>query len=392
MIARIGRFRLTCVVVLGCSFLLSGGNCEDAFPIECRTGQDCPCASFCPNGVVAASCFNFACQCVCREPGTGGTGGSGGMAGTGGSGGEGGTAGAGGVGGMGGTVDPCDIALPVPAPGSDLRVDVYAVFETQQAAISFATDGTLFAGNFGRNQADDPSAVFWVTPGADAINNSSPTLFDDPDALVVDADGLVAAAGNVLIGGVNADGNGQITEMTPVGANAGALFVGGCLGNISHLLFDNANRLIVTNFNEANVCVVQAGAVSELIDNVEGDGPAGVTVQDPDTGDLFVTSDGIVHRYSSDGTLEQANYIVGSALAHGPVGSRFDGLLLRASGMLFLLPEPDNPANQEPLLSGAIGGSVAFDADGNLYISNAGNRRVLRVSPDNLPPTIVGCP
>ena len=131
--------------------------------------------------------------------------------------------------------------------------------------------------------------------------------------------------------------------------------------------------------------------MSNLIPDVEGDGPAGATAQDPDTGDLFVASENVVHRYSSDGTLEQANYVVGTVLAHGPPGSRFDGLLLRNAGLL-LIPDPDDPTTQEPLVSGAIGSFITFDANANLYISNAQNQRVLRVSTEDLDPTGVGCP
>lgn len=394
MPARGRRARLAFTVAfIGLLFLLLGTNCEnceEGLPVECTIPDDClpACAGFCnPNGVDAAGCSaEGRCECDCSEPGTGGTAGGGGTGGIGGTGGD------GGAGGGGGTVDPCGIALPVPEPGSDLFVDVYAVFDTRVGALSFATDGTLFVGNFGRDQADDPSAVFWVTPEADSIDNSSPNLFVDPDALIVDVAGLVGETGNVLIGGINMDGMGQITEMTPTGGDEGTLFVGGCLGNIQSLLFDNANRLLATNFNQANVCAIEDSVVSNLIPDVEGEGPAGATAQDPDTGDLFVTSENVVHRYNSDGTLEQANYVVGTVLAHGPPGSRFDGLVLRNGGMLLLIPDPENPSGQEPLLSGGTGSFVTFDANANLYISNAQDQRVLRVSTEDLDPTGVGCP
>lgn len=48
------------------------------------------------------------------------------------------------------------------------------------------------------------------------------------------------------------------------------------------------------HFDEANLCVVQGSLVSVSIDDVKRDGPAAVTVQDPDTGDLFVTSEQMV--------------------------------------------------------------------------------------------------
>ncbi len=55
--------------------LLMAKSCEEGVPI-CRTGQDCPCAILCPDGVVAATCSEGTCDCTCLEPGTGGTGGT----------------------------------------------------------------------------------------------------------------------------------------------------------------------------------------------------------------------------------------------------------------------------------------------------------------------------
>lgn len=334
----------------------------------------------------------------CRETGTGGTGG---MGGTGGSGGEGGTAGTGGVGGMGGTVDPCDIALPVPAPGSDLRVDVYAALDITPIGISFAADGTLFIGT---NDADQVSSVLWVSPDGTSISES-PEQFDDPDALIVDRDGRIAdTAGNVLIGGSSDGGNtGQIVEMTPEGVRVDDDPVppDPCLRNINHLVFDRDNRLLATNFNNesANVCAVLEGnppenlpTVMDLIPDVQGDGPAGVTVQDPNTGDLFVTSENTVYRYNLDGIWSGAdNDIEGTAFAYGPEGSPFEGLLIRRSGML--LVRNLGTDEETPLLTGSVGSFVTFDADANLYISDPPGLRVLRVSLEsrNLPPTAVGC-
>ena len=357
---------------------------------ERRCGGSCDADTTCPEG---ESCqFDRIERDIefyaCLPDGVGGTGGS---AGTGGVGGQ----GAGGSGGAGGRVDPCAIDLPDPEGGSGLTVDVYAVLEIMPVGISFAADGTLFIGT---NSPEQTSPVFWVSPDGTTLNQS-PENFADPDALIVDTDRLVATTqGNVLIGGSIDGGNtGQLVEMNPGGNSVGDPFLDPCLRNINHLMFDRDDRLIVTNYNviDSNVCAVLPDrSVINLIPNVAGDGPAGLTVQDPDSGDLYVTTEGIVHRYSWDGNLLELNYTMqGSAMAYGPQGSPFEGLLIRRPGELLVRRDPAS-ASEELLLSGRVGSFHAFYPDNenaNLYISDPPGLRVLRVSSESLPPTDVGC-
>ena len=371
--------------------LFEGPQCGGSCTMEttCGLGASCQYERTASGEVLLYSCL---------PDGTGGTGGTGGIAGTGGAGGEGGSSGDDGSGGTGGGVDPCALDLPDPAGGSGLKVDVYAVLEFTPVGLSFAADGTLFIGT---NPPEPTSPVFWVSPDGSTLNQS-PEDFADPDALIVDTDGLVAdTAGNVLIGGSFDGGNtGQLVEMDREGRSVGDPFLHPCLRNINHLIFDRDDRLIATNYNlvDANVCaVLQDRSVIDLIPNVEGDGPAGLTVQDPNTGDLYVTTEGIVHRYSSDGDPLELNYTTqGSAMAYGPALSPFEGLLIRRSGQLLVRRVPASDT-EELLLTGSVGSFYAFDADGkdaNLYISDPPGLRVLRVSLEskNLPPTDVGCP
>lgn len=212
------------------------------------------------------------------------------------------------------------------------------------------------------------------------IGKSVDNVFVDPDAVVVYLNGKVATMGNVLIGG-SADGGqtGQLMETTRAGQlregeqvkviedpeNAAFL----CLRNINHLIFDQAGRLLVTNFNNrnANVCAITSSDPNDFIDlihDVEGDGPAGITVQYLGTGgtagDLFVTAENNMYRYNSDAQPQLPTLYAEqrSAFAYGPKGSPFEGLLIRHSGML--LVRPDVESDQEtPLLEGSIG-FIAF--------------------------------
>ncbi len=338
----------------------------------CRFDSDCD-SNDCANDVGRA-------PCTCVGAGTGGTGGTGG---------------AGGAGGTGGGPDPCTAPLPTPATGSSLNVDVYAVFDMRPAGISFADDGTLYVGT---DVPEPMSPVFWVQPGGTSIGTST-TLFADPDAVVVDVNGLFATAGNVLIGGSPDGGQtGQLMEMTAAGQpgegqQVGEPFRDMCLRNINHLIFDRDDRLLVTNFNNvsANVCAIEGGMVTDLIPDVEGDGPAGITVQDPVTGDLFVTTENNVYRYNSGGTMPVLYTDNGTALAYGPAGSAFEGLLIRRSGMLLRVDL--GTSVETPLLTGSIG-PLAFDSNGagaNLYFADRPNRRVIRVSEQRLDPT-PACP
>jgi hypothetical protein len=286
--------------------------------------------------------------------------------------------------------EACSAALPVAADGVELDVDVYAVFDTGPGGLSFDANGNLFAGNFGTAGAGDASPVLKVSPQGLITKLDE---VEDPDVLIVDLTGLGAtAAGNVLVGGVNSDGDGQITEMTPDGdiVPEGKIVDDVCLGNINHMMFDTRGRLVLTNFNAGSVCTIKDDVISTLIPQVQGGGQGATTIEDPNTTALYVTSENSIYEYDSDGALQNTEpFTTGSALAYGS-SVPFDGLLVRRSGML---QARDLDTNEEThLLTGSIGGNVTFDANGNLYIADTGNRRILRVSPADTVDPSPACP
>ena len=141
--------------------------------------------------------------------------------------------------------------------------------------------------------------------------------------------------------------------------------------------------------------IVHSIVVTELISTLEGDAPAGGLAQDPATGDLFITTAGIVRRYGLDGILKDGSYYSGgTAVGYGPAGSAFAGLLLRRGARLDLRANVEDAGSDITLLNGQIGSFVAFypdDATADLYISDV-SPRILRVSTSPVGNTGAGCP
>jgi len=223
--------------------------------------------------------------------------------------------------------------------------------------------------------------------------------------VIVDTDGSVAtAAGHVFAGGENMQGIGQLTELSPEPFEVvdDADILGSCIDNVTVMLFDQSQRLLIGNFDQAMVtaavCAVQSqmGVVSPFIETLPGDLQDAISgiVQEP-AGDLFVSQADRVHRFDADGAPVSDDYTTGTALGYGPSGSAFEGLLILRGDVLFRRSDLADDENDEVLLTftDATGTAnyVAF-RDADLYISQIEQKRILRVSKaDDLDPTDLGC-
>jgi hypothetical protein len=370
-----------------CDVLVDYEGCYTCGRLQDRSDDtDCSTPS-----IADGKCMSGVCMSV---TGSGGTGGGG----TGGTGGSGGTAG---MGGMGGAV-PCS----APLPSSDAyKVDGYAVFDTRPGGISFATDGTLFVGNVGGPDPQQQTVpVLQVNPDADGILASTNDV-RDPDVVIVDTAGFVATAGHVFAGGENMQGIGQLTELSraPFEIVDGKDILGSCIDNVTVMLFDQSQRLLIGNFDQtmvtAPVCAVQSQdnvvVVSDFILTLPGDLTDAISgiVQEP-AGNLFVSQADRVHRFNADGAPVSDDYTTGTALGYGPSGSDFEGLLILRGNVLFRRSDLADDENDEVLLTFTDGTGtanyVAFRG-ADLYISQIEQKRILRVSTAKLAPTDLGC-
>jgi DNA-binding beta-propeller fold protein YncE len=267
---------------------------------------------------------------------------------------------------------------PVPPDTEYLTVEVYAKFGIHVGSISFDDEDNLYVGNFNLPGLDADPAHVWKVASIDGAVTAFGQAVPDPDALVVDRGGFVGSEGSVLVGGAPSgcptDCVGIISEISSDGSVTQTLHSGGCLGNIQDLDFDSTGRLYVLNYNRGTVCIVEGGNVSEFLSLGNA---LSTLVVDPDD-DIYVSSGGLVQKYSSAGTIQDPAFTEGAAVGFGPPGI-FEGLIVSRAGSLFAI-DP-NTKEERLLLEDVQGGSIAFDSVGDMFISQRLNQRVLRVTP-----------
>lgn len=144
--------------------------------------------------------------------------------------------------------------------------------------------------------------------------------------------------------------------------------------------------------------VVPAGAADPLTH--PSCGPAGVTafasgqgvVENllfDGAGSLFVTRDGALWRYGPDGAGSLYAGSIGGGLARGPDGALYAGTLNNAAQALARTGASGvaridlDDGNVETHAAGFdMANGLAFDAGGNLYVSNDFQRAIVRIAPD----------
>lgn len=273
---------------------------------------------------------------------------------------------------------PAAAQLPTVETGG--TVQVYATFPTDPATISFDGDDDLFVGNFNNPGPPDVEANVWRVDRTDS-SVAPCAAVDDPDAVYIDRNGLIAAAGSVLVGGWRyTTTTGQVVAIAPGCGGATPISFGGGLGNISTFAEDALGRLFAANASELNVMMWNGSGWSEFIPPTTGN--ARLTV---DGNDLYVSnytaSASVVRRYDSGGVLVDPGFAVGAVLAVGPAGGDFEGIIVARADSLFAVDPATRAAT--PILSGLLEtvNGVAFDSGGDLYLSQGGAAdRVLRVT------------
>lgn len=267
------------------------------------------------------------------------------------------------------------LALPNVVHGGELHV--YATFPTWPGGISFDASDQLYVGNFNDNNPPYGPADIWRIDPADSSVNVCNDNADDPDAVFVDIDGILADAGDVLVGGqLGTTVQGYIGKFGGC-QPATVVTLDSCLANIAEFAQDDSGRLYVVNYGASgSICAYDPGAATwlKLIDGV-GNGWIAI-----DGSDLYVTSGTTISKYDRNGVLVDSVFATGIAVAVGPAGGPFDGIVVSRPDQLVIV-DPVTKV-ETPILTGPDSDAqdVAFNAAGDMFVSQRIQKRVLHVT------------
>jgi hypothetical protein len=270
------------------------------------------------------------------------------------------------------------------APG--FWVQVYASV-TDPTRLAFAPDGTLYTGrdNTGSGGgAGDAVRIHRIGPGGSPTVEYGLASIPDPDALVVDVNGVVGSAGSVLVGGIiSVAVGGRITQVA-LDQSVTPLFTTTAFDNPSEMLFDSGGRLLFSNFanpGTASGVYQSTGAVPTPLFTTTSQ-LAYLALDE--LGRVFVSAaDGTIRIYSSTGTLINGAFATGLGagvpLAIGPLGGLPSALFIATtSGELRRI---DSAGNSITLGLGYAASDLQFGPDGALYVAELSKDRVLRIAP-----------
>jgi len=270
---------------------------------------------------------------------------------------------------------PILISLPL-SSSAGLSMQTYAGISGVAGVnqLSFDSSGALFAGV---DSAGGPTAAIKIVRigwGGSPVAGYGANPLDDPDAVVVDRTGVFSGtAGSVLVGGQGSTGisvilpNETITQLIS------------SAGNPEVFALDSNNRLLI--LQPTGQVQVSTGSTPTSLINLPTTS-FGMEVDSADN--IYVRSDdGIIRKYSSDGTLLNGSLATGMDTTYSACGLAMDPSgtdLYTISGKDLLKIDPvlgtmDN-------LGGNFGRSpdLVFGPDNALYVSCATG--VLRVTSD----------
>lgn len=267
---------------------------------------------------------------------------------------------------------------PLPVVSECLEIEEYAIFNSgRPGAISFDAQDNLFVGNFNIPGADAEAVKIFKVSSIDQSVSLFGSAISDPDAVIVDLNGTVGTSGSILVG----SSPGKITQISSDGLSTSTLFQGGCLGNIQDWKFGTDGRLYIPNHvsssGAGNVCVISNGTVSELIPAV-GENLTSIAV-DP-SNNVYLSWNGFIRKYNSSGTILDSTFSTGTAVGYGPAGI-FEGLIVNRIGSTLVI---NTITKEERFIAIGATGYVAFNSLGEMFVSQIGRRRVLRISLDPL--------
>ncbi len=266
---------------------------------------------------------------------------------------------------------------PLPNMAPCFGVELYATINSgRPGTVAFDDADNLYVGNFNviyTSSDDDAIHIHKVDPISRSVVAIGDTI-SDPDAVVVDRNGDLVAAGSVLVGGMTwncPSCQPAIWSITAGGSSTSPLLTSSCFENIQDLDFDSQGRVYFSNYLVGTICRWSSGTVTQFIAPV-GDTLGDVTIGPDDN--VYISVRDSVRRYDDSGALIDSFVTYGIPEAFGPPGP-FAGLIVRRPSSLVIV-DPDDGSES---LIGVLGGHIAFNSTGDLFLSQINQRRVLRV-------------
>ena len=265
---------------------------------------------------------------------------------------------------------------------------------TDPMQIAFAPDGTLFCGRdaIGSGGTNSQSVrIHRTPPGGGAAVEFGAIPIPDPDAVVVDVQGILSGVpGSVLVGGqTDASGDtGQIVAIRPDQTVVTVFGPSTLWKDPQDMAFDSTGRLVVIDRIRREIRTWSPGetGLTLLVDDLPAN-PTHLTIGWLDR--IFVSLlDGTIRRFDSDGSNE---HIMATGLpAQTPIAAspfnEFEGQWLSA-GFIYAVVGTDLRAYAGNQLNGFLQSGceitgttrdIAFGPDNALYVSRFGNDHVMR--------------
>ena len=272
------------------------------------------------------------------------------------------------------------LALPV-VPG--MEVGVYANV-TDPQTLSFAPDGTLYTGrdNSGSGGTSaDAVKVNRVGPCGSPVTEFGNVTIRDPDAVVFDAAGIVSGLpGSVIVGGLVAGVNGQISRIAPDGTVTNFFGPSSTVQNVVKFTFANPARLLYTD-NATAAVMVMTNATPQFFFAT----PSPYSLALDGLGRVLVSSLATqqVRLYSAAGVLVSNVFVTAqprSPLARGPGGAWGTNVYFVATNGNLRSVSPTGVVTEHGT-GFAPFEDMEFGPDGALYLSDLETDCVLRVTP-----------
>jgi sugar lactone lactonase YvrE len=283
---------------------------------------------------------------------------------------------------------------------SGCLVRVYATVPNPQS-FTFAPDGTIYAGHDSHQGDTHPDPVYRIAQGGDPVSEYGTESFCDPDGVLYDPSGYATGvAGGLLVcdwdGGA---GSSALRLIHPDESVTTWAVSGQAIKNPTYMVMDSNSAVWMTDdyrYQQGLLRVING--LAQVIVLGPTYGFCGIAISPAGTIYVSANTDGTnktIREYDLDGNLLQANFATSAAydiLAFGPGGVfGTDLYAMSIGGELYRLDSAGNAVMIGNGFSQPV--DLKFGPDGNMYVSEDPEGRILQVSlDDSAVPPWIGAP